>query len=192
VGALYAGRNPVAVLESIERLRAAGNAEAERCEVVLAGPNDSSPQERAVMDRAAEQGWVRLEARKIPQAEALRISQESDGLLLLQPQSGIQVPGKLFEYVRIGRPILSLAPRESAIEWLLDRCGIPHVDLYPDDGPTEMDGKVAAYLQLPTAPGSPSPWFEENFNAMRQAEQLAAILDRVRSAPEDQASRAKR
>jgi hypothetical protein len=89
------------------------------------------------------------------------------------------VPGKLFEYLQIGRPILALAPRDSAIEHILARAGVPQVTVYPDDPPEVVDDKVREYLALPTEPVAANAWFQENFNAEHQARQLADILDRV-------------
>src|SRR5690606_7651847 len=137
-GNLYAGRNPVAVLESLERLRISGDGEVARWNIALVGTDLSSPEEKAVIDRCVAAGWTSRNGTRIPHAEALRITQESDGLLLLQPQSDVQVPAKLFEYIRIGRPILSLAPRNSPVEWILERSGIPHTNLYPDDSAQEI------------------------------------------------------
>lgn len=177
VGTLYAGRNPVAILESMERLRARGDAEALNCEIVLIGPNFSNPDEQTVIDRCVAAGWTKQDGTKIPQEQALRITRESDGLLLLQPQSEIQVPGKLFEYVRIGRPILSLAPRNSPIEWILGKSGIPHTNLYPNDPGPEVDRKISEYLRASWTPTSPSEWFQNSFDAIHQCRQLVEILD---------------
>lgn len=181
VGSLYAGRNPTLLLEALQRLRQNGHPLANTTEILLAGPAFASSQEQEAMQRAASQGWLSLRPEKIPQAEAIQLSQEADGLLLLQPQSSIQVPGKLFEYVQIGRPILSLSPKGSAIEWILQRCGIPYVNVCPDDGVERAAEKVAGYLALSTEPRAPSAWFQENFNAHAQAGQLAAVLGSVTS-----------
>lgn len=179
VGTLYCGRNPIAILESLERLRAAGDPEALRCTVELVGPNFSSPEEQKVLDRCAAAGWLDLRAGLIPQAEARQLTQQADGLLLLQPQTAIQVPGKLFEYIRTGRPVLSLAPKNSPIEWILGQSGSRHTCLYPEDAPHEMDRKLADFLRGGWESSVPSDWFETNFNASRQAEELAEILNRT-------------
>lgn len=179
VGTLYSGRNPVAILESLERLRAAGDAEALRCKIQLAGPNFSSPREQEVLDRCTAAGWVDVKNALLPQAEARQLALEADGLLLLQPQSGIQVPGKTFEYLRTGRPILSLAPLNSPIEWILNRSGIRHTCLYPDDPPGETDHKLREFLCGDWGTGAPNEWFEMNFNAAHQVHQLTEILNRV-------------
>ncbi|MCC6264700.1 MAG: glycosyltransferase [Bryobacterales bacterium] len=183
IGTLYNGRNPVTILESLERLRAADDAGALGVEVHLTGPNFSSVDEQAVLDRCAAGGWVRVNDAMLPKAEAMRLTRQADGLLLLQPQSAIQVPGKLFECLQTGRPILSLAPKHSPIEWILERSGVRYTSLYPAEPPAETDRKLKEFLQGSWETSTPSEWFESQFNAARQAGQLAEILDRAVSHP---------
>ena len=105
--------------------------------------------------------------------------EEADALLLVQPQSDVQVPGKLFEYICIGRPILALVPRASAIEQILQKSGIPHVCIYGDDTATLADQKLVEFLRLPNAASEASEWFRTNFNAEEQTKKLAEIIDLV-------------
>jgi hypothetical protein len=179
VGALYGGRTPVPILQAWGRLRNREHLPVREWELSLIGPCDVNPQDREAIARAEAQGWLTLRNQKIPKAEAVRLIQECDGLLLIQPQSSIQVPAKLFEYIAIGRPILALAPRNSSVEWVLERCGIPHVMVYLDDTPDIVDRKLIGYLELPRDPVEPSSWYQENFNGKYQTKQLADILDAV-------------
>ncbi len=87
---------------------------------------------QALYDTAQREGWLEMRA-QVPRSNAQRLLEEADALLLVQPQSDVQVPGKLFEYICIGRPILALVPRASAIEHILRNSGIPHVCVYGDD-----------------------------------------------------------
>ena len=105
--------------------------------------------------------------------------EEADALLLVQPQSDVQVPGKLFEYICIGRPVLALVPRASAVEAILAKSGIPNVCLYADDAPEAADQKLLEFLRLPNTPTPASEWFRTNFNAEEQTKQLAAIVETV-------------
>jgi hypothetical protein len=50
-----------------------------------------------------DEGWLEF-CPTVPKAEARRLTEEANGLLPLQPQSDIQVPGKLFECLCIGGP----------------------------------------------------------------------------------------
>lgn len=58
-----------------------------------------------------------------PRDRALRMAAEADALLLLQPDAPLQIPAKLFEYVALGRTILTVAPEGATAdlvrEWRL-------------------------------------------------------------------------
>ena len=120
-GGLYHGRNPNVVVESLARLRAAGAAEAASARVLLLGATDAKAGfDQALFASAQRDGWLELRP-QVPRAEAQRLLEEADGLLLVQPQSNVQVPGKLFEYMCIGRPIVALVQRASAVEDILQK-----------------------------------------------------------------------
>jgi len=130
--------------------------------------------------------FANLEARQtleysgsLPRPEALRIMAEADYLLLLDMvgTAGYTVPAKLFEYLRIGRPILAVTPRDSPVEKILAMSGVPYRTIHPDDEPANIDEKVLELLQLPSEPVAPSSWFEETFDGRRQAGVLARLLD---------------
>jgi glycosyltransferase involved in cell wall biosynthesis len=178
-GSLYADRNANLALESIARLRERGHQEALNTVIRLVGQvSSSSGLDESLHEKASREGWLEMKA-AVPGHEAERLTCGADGLLLLQPQSKLQVPAKLFEYISIGRPILAIAPRDSAIEAILSRAGIPYVCLHPEDDPEVRDAKLERYLALPVAPVSPSPWFLETYDARRQTAQLGAIIDAV-------------
>jgi hypothetical protein len=176
-GSLYTGRNANIVVESIVRLRRQNSPVAPSVLLRLVG--EVSPEcgaNKGSHEQGIAEGWLEMPNQWVGQKDALRMTQQADALLLLQPQSTIQVPGKLFEYVQIGRPILAVVPPDSAVEWLLSRSGIPYVCLFTTDSPEEIDRKLEAFLALPNDPTPPSQWFQHNFDAEQQARQLAALL----------------
>ena len=175
-GALYHGRNPDFFIESLSRLRKRGMTEASSVSILLLGAVDAKAGlDAALYDEAERDGWLELRP-AVPKRESQRMMEEADGLLLVQPQSNIQIPGKLFEYICIGRPILALVPQRSAVEQILEKAGVPYMCIYADDEMEAVDRKLLAFLRLPTAPTPCSPWFRNNFNAEYQAEQLATII----------------
>ncbi|MBZ5643280.1 MAG: glycosyltransferase [Acidobacteriia bacterium] len=184
-GELYAGRTAAPVLESFARLISAGRLPAAGVRVRLIGDaEENSLPNQTFLDRARAEGWLELVTHRIPRNEALRIAQSSDYLLLLQPQSTTQVPGKLFEYVRIGRPILALVRRDSPSERVLARAGVPYRCVYADESPAAVDDAVADFFRLPTADVQPSAWFEETFNAQCQARELDAVMQSLHNEAE--------
>jgi len=94
-------------------------------------------------------------------------------------ETSLQVPGKLFEYVRIGRPILAFTTRDSPVDRILSQAGTSYVCVYPEDAPDEVDRKVLSLLSMPTDPATPSAWFEHQFDAKRQAGALAGIVGQL-------------
>jgi len=180
VGELYAGRSAVMLLESIGRLVQAGRLDPRKHRILLAGSMEPGmlPAE-PLLNKAVEQGWLELRPGLVPKSEALRIAQTSDGLLLIQPHTAIQVPAKLFEYVQIGRPILAHVPPGSDTEMVLAKSGVRYVSAYSGSSPEEMDRALINYFELPSDPLPLAASFVEQFAAPRQAESLARMLESV-------------
>ncbi len=106
-------------------------------------------------------------------SQALAEVATADFLLLLDAPTGLQVPAKTFDYIRIGRPILATTPPHSETAAILRRCGIPHMMIH--DG-ADPDAELLEFLRLPNEPVSPSGWFIENFSAEAQTRTLAGLL----------------
>ncbi len=180
-GGLYHGRTPNAIVESLGRLRASGAAEAIAAKMLLLGHVDEKTGlDKPLYDQAQSQGWLEMQA-QVSRGEARRVLEEADALLLIQPQSDVQIPGKLFEYICIGRPVLALVPRKSAIEDILRRSGIPHVCVYNDDAADVADRKLLEFLRMPSTPIPASEWFRTNFNAEEQTKKLAGIVEKFQA-----------
>lgn len=178
-GGLYHGRTPNAIVESLGRLRVRATPEAMAAKILLVGHVDvKTGLDHAQYDTAQREGWLEMRA-QLPRKDAQRLLEEADALLLVQPQSDVQVPGKLFEYVCIGRPILALVPRASAIERILHNSGIPHVCIYNDDNAAVADQKLVEFLRLPNTASEASEWFRANFNAEEQTKKLAGVIENV-------------
>jgi glycosyltransferase involved in cell wall biosynthesis len=187
-GELYAGRIASPFLEAVARFIAAGRTHADRLRVRLIGPAQAECLPDAeFLRRAQSEGWLELVTEQIPHVAAREAQQGSDGLILLQSQSATQVPGKLFEYLQIGRPILAFLRPGSPAERLLQQGGIPYRCVYPDMSAEAVDNVLTDFLDLPRAVTFPSRWFEENFSAQRQAEALDSIIRSLHHLPLRQA-----
>jgi len=150
---------------------------AARVLVLLIGPahSDCIPDPEFIR-RARTEGWLDLIDDVVPRNEARKLARTSDGLLLLQPQSATQVPGKLFEYLQIGRPILAFIQPDSPSERLLAQSGVPYRCVYPDSAPEAVDDVVAEFFGISSNPVAACPWFEEHFSADKQACQLDTLI----------------
>ncbi len=177
VGELYGGRDLRPVLLAYERLIRKGllSADAFRIRQIGASePSEIPPKD--FLDRATRDGWLELKP-PVPPAQAKALACESDGLLLVQPHTGVQVPGKLFEYLRMGRNILAFVVKGSPVERILQKSGVPHTALYPELRPDEMERRIHAYMEsLGSEPVAPSPWFQQTFEASEQAAELDRLI----------------
>ena len=184
-GTLYGGRHPGALVASLDRLIERGVLNPDRVRLRLIGwmentsvPWTSQPAFQALRDR----GCLEYISEVIPQPEAVREMAEADGLLLLDLNDtgqAVQVPAKLFQYVRIGRPILAFTSPDSPSERILKNCGVPYVTVYPNASDEQIDQRVASFFELSSEPTRPSPWFEEQFNGEGQTRVLASILQHI-------------
>ncbi len=183
-GTIHPGRNPNVLIGGLARLRSQGAPEAMRTKVLLLGSTIKSQEANwALCEQAQREGWLELRD-AVPRPEAQAIVESADALLILQPHSAarytaVQVPGKLFEYVCIGRPVLAIVPRPSPIEEILVNAAVPGAFLYADDPPEVSDRKLLEFLRLPNTPAPINDWFREHFNAEAQALALARIIDAV-------------
>lgn len=183
-GSLYGQRHPTALLASLHRLISSGKLNSTQLKIRLVGElyeNDRWIAE-SKFSELIRLGCVEHTAGAVTADEAVREMAESDYLLLLDLNDrniGLQVPAKIFEYIRIGRPILAFTGRNSPVERILSQSGIRHICLHGDSPAEEIDRQLLSLLDLPPMPLKPSAWFEEQFNGAKQSEALARILDEV-------------
>jgi hypothetical protein len=181
VGTLYGGRHPAALLASLERLIATGSLCAETIRVQLTGPIENGLMERhcAAFESLTKRGILQYDGRLVPPAEARRVLSTSEYLLLLdlnECDTGLQVPAKLFEYIRIGRPILVFTARYSQVHRIVETSGIPHRFVFTGTPAVEIDRQVLSFVQLPTNPMEPSDCFRNQFDCIPQTAALARLL----------------
>jgi len=180
VGELYEGRSITSLLESLKRLIDSGKLNAREIRIrLVGGARSTSLPDPIFLEAAAKAGWLDLVPHHVSQEEAHLIMQTSDGLLLIQPHSTLQVPGKLYEYLQIGRPILAFVPPESSIERILQKSGVPYQCAYSSATPDALDESVRLFFALPSTSATPSEWFENEFNVERHAAALARLIDKL-------------
>lgn len=122
-GSLYGLRNPDVLIAALEQLIAEGTIPPARVRLRFVGRVG----EDVLATLARSSLWTQTEVVPyVPHAESLRYVLESDVALLVVDRSTDSaqiVPGKVFEYLGAGKPILALAPHGSAIEALLAETG---------------------------------------------------------------------
>jgi glycosyltransferase involved in cell wall biosynthesis len=106
------GRHPGKLLEALRRLLERDPGARERIALVFAGRLDRLEQE--LLTRAALDGVV-VHLGHLPRGQAMALQRRADALLLITSRELVwELPGKLFEYLGAGRPILALAEGNEA------------------------------------------------------------------------------
>jgi len=111
------------LLDALARVLAAEPAARAQLRVELAGPYDLDWETRAAALGLSD--VVRFRG-PLAHAESRALQQSADALLLWKPRGAgyrTMVPGKLYEYLDAGRPILALLPREDEAADLVRRAG---------------------------------------------------------------------
>lgn len=180
VGALYGGRSIRPLLESTSRLIDKGRVAGDRVRIRLVGPaNSECLPDAELLERAKRNGWLEIVPDLLPQLEARRMAQESDGLLLIQPHSSVQVPAKLFEYLRLKRPILAYILPRSPIEEILRQSGANYHCVYANSRSDDIDSSLEQFLSQEEMTSETNAWFTEKFDGEKQAEELSALIRAV-------------
>lgn len=175
-GAIYQGRHPGLLLDSLARLIASGQLNPSSLRLrFVGGMVPGTVPNQDVLDRLVRLGVVETTG-LVSRPEAQRLATEADYLLLVDLNDGLQLPSKLFDYISVGRPVFALTGRNSPAARILSRSGIPSAVAYPDMSPEAVDAEVMRFLRLPSDPARPSAWFEESFSADHRAAQLARLL----------------
>jgi glycosyltransferase involved in cell wall biosynthesis len=179
VGEIYGGRHPGLLLDALVRLRRA-LAHVQPFKVELIGEIDRGTlPNAAVLAELERDGLIVVSPPAHSSSHAAQIMAEADALLLIDwagYSAGLQVPSKLYVYLRIGRPILAITTKDSPVDRILQQSGIAFTCLYPDDSHSQIDAKVLTFLGLPSEARYPTPWFIENFDGRHQIATLARLL----------------
>lgn len=122
-GSLYHRRSPLPLFRALRSLIHAGEVARERVRVDLIGQCDVAEGARVaeMAENCGLAGRVKITG-PLSRAETLRRVAQSDLLLLLAEDLTFQIPGKTYEYLRAGRPILALTSEGAAAD-LLRRTG---------------------------------------------------------------------
>jgi glycosyltransferase involved in cell wall biosynthesis len=184
VGTLYGARSPVSILESFRRLVENNRIRATAVSVRLIGQLDPLIEHAHVplFQWLQQHDMLYMSEGLIPRQEAQVEAREADYLLLIditERNSGYTVPAKLFEYIRVGRPILAYTDEGSPTDRILQKAGIPYQLLYRGESEECMDEKIMAFLRFPSDPTPQSQWFLDQFDGRRQTATLARLLDKL-------------
>ncbi|MED1787254.1 glycosyltransferase family 4 protein [Brevibacillus laterosporus] len=145
-GILYQKRNPRLLLSAIKELIDEGLVDQREICLSFAGVFDypGYSENRDCVEQLGLQNAVRVLG-NLPHKEALGLMSGADALLMIgdvTPDAGAYIPGKLYEYMGVGKPILALNMPGEATE-IIQRFGLGEVA-----NPTDKDAMKQAYLHL--------------------------------------------
>lgn len=123
-GMMYPGkRDPRLLFEALASFAAKTKISPSDLRVAFYGPHQDVTMDLAL--RAGVSSFVECHAR-VPRTEALALQRSADVLLQLEWNSDVTkgvYPGKFFEYLGAGRPILAIGPKGGVIDETLKRTG---------------------------------------------------------------------
>ncbi len=175
-GALYKRRNPEGLLRAVAMLRDRGEIGPDTFALYLVGPLSDYFRVPELLGRLGLEGMVRL-VPPVEHRESLRYLARSHVLVLIQPDTDLQVPAKVFEYMLFHKPILALTG-EGALKDLMESFNLgPVADPRDPEGIAKaLEGFVREYREK----GGVSRNYAEavgHFDPMRLTGELAALFD---------------
>ncbi|AGG90142.1 hypothetical protein R2APBS1_3070 [Rhodanobacter denitrificans] len=178
-GLLYPeGRSPLPFFAALARLRDSGGVTAGMIKVVLRASGSEATYTREIQ-RLGLGEMVTL-APPVGNREALFEQVAADGLLLFQgSRFDLQIPAKVYEYLRIGRPIFALVgPNGDTAALLRESGGAEFVAADDVDAIATGLRRFLYALTKGTAP-SQRPAVVAQYSRRAGAAQLASLLDQV-------------
>ncbi len=119
LGTLYKRRNPEPLLKAIKALRDEGKLEPSQAQFLFIGSVVTELKFIYGKVKELDVGDFVQFLPPVSFEESIRTMFEADVLLLIQPDTDLQIPAKLFEYIYTRKPILAIAEPESATHQVL-------------------------------------------------------------------------
>jgi glycosyltransferase involved in cell wall biosynthesis len=172
-------RNPTALFQALRKLRDRGTVPAGAFVIRFRGPvHDEFIRELAKrfgVSDLIEIGELR------PYREALGEMLAADGLVVLQAANcNQQIPAKLYEYLRAGRPVLGLADPVGDTAAVMRAAGVTRIAALEDaDGIADALDRFVDDLRAGTA-AVPDPGYALRSSRRARTFELATTLDRIR------------
>jgi glycosyltransferase involved in cell wall biosynthesis len=177
-GFLYGKRDPRAVLDGIKLLQDRGVLQSGQLECELVGPIELS-YDLGTYLHARRLDHLVIRRGPVSHAESLACLAACDVALLLQPGTDTQIPSKLFEYIGMGKPVLALARKGSAVASMVTEHGLGEVaDAEDVEGIADA---IHRSYRLWASGGTPAVPAEAltKFDIRSLAGTLAAAMDRL-------------
>ncbi len=175
-GVIYPGeRNPIPFFGALARLKEKGIISEENIRIDLRASGSENHYGNYIKKFGIEDLIHFLPL--LPYEESLKDAKNADVLLLLQGSCcNHQIPAKVYEYLRLQRPILALTDWSGDTASVLKECGgATIIDMLDED---ELFEKIPQFLKNveDQVHSIPSPKIVEGFSRQRQTGKLAKIF----------------
>ena len=173
-GILGEDRNPEILFEALKELAESDVNFKKKLKIKFAGPVDIAVKQ-SIQNKGLRAHYEELG--NISRPQALQLNADADLLLLpvnKAPNAKGRLPGKLYEYLRIGKPILALGPQNSDVADILEdtRAGI----IFPYEQKEKIKQFIADvfYNRINFNPRN-----IEKFSNRNQTQKLAEFLNQI-------------
>jgi len=179
-GSFYGKRNVTAFIDALANLIDRGVVSREQIEVQLIGALRAGRDiEREQIEERSLQDVVRI-LPPIPHDECLKQLAAADVLLLVQVGAPECIPGKVFEYIALGKPILTLSADGATRDVVRENA------LGPDGSPEDVASVEAAIADIYEryVSGSPMPAptgvVRHRYDGIKLTQDLVDVINQVR------------
>jgi hypothetical protein len=171
-GTVYGERNPLPLLQAVDRLHKSGRLRPGQLRLRFLGAWQVADPEcnRLAADLQAA-GLMTREA-PVPHAACMSMMQQSDVLLALQPGYPLQVPAKIYEYISTRRPLLVVGG-EGATAALVRSHALGRCCPNETSALEEVLVRLAGGEALPV----PQAWQIDRFDYLQLTRQLANVFE---------------
>ncbi|WP_074307091.1 glycosyltransferase [Singulisphaera sp. GP187] len=181
-GYFYGPRRPEPIIQALRPLREMMGARVP-CLQLIGPPFYRGQHLREIAERNGGDEMV-LVTGELPHQQALQRMKGSDILLVVGiagKGAELQVPGKLFEYIGVDRPLLALAPQHSAIADIIAKSGALGRVCDPDD-PIAIANAVLSLSRFSvTSVADSCPIVEREIDQFDRRKQVAIIASLLNS-----------
>jgi glycosyltransferase involved in cell wall biosynthesis len=174
-GSLYGARNPAVLFTAVARAIMRGGIDPERFRLRLIGRLNIAGIDLQVLVRNLGLERVVEFIPQMPRRAVLQEMVDASALLILQPLTTVSIPGKLYEYMAAGRPILALAEPDGETAALVRSSGVG-ITVPPNDEAL-LEHALTRLVDQSHAPFPPVD--RETYDGALRASELAYLLSGV-------------
>jgi glycosyltransferase involved in cell wall biosynthesis len=175
-GSFYGRRTPGIFLRAVDNLLALHPEIEGRLVVRFIGSFDEAS--AAAVAPYASRAWLEI-VKSVPHADSLRAQADADLLLLIPGEESMSMPGKIFEYLSTGRPLLCLTSDNSDAAVLLRDLNAGSIVSPDDSAALERHLLAAVGRDRPEQDPVPPAGLNHRYRWSNIVARMGEVLERV-------------